>query len=218
MSKFFGGPGIGRSASPFGDAKTVGAVLLLVKGGGEGNSSNSGGAGGNRVGGTVARGSGGSGSSGGSDTAQTKNELARAAKKGLPGGGAGTETVLFLVQNWSMSNAERTQEVVTLGDTEHIYTFGRVLPKLSVTGYFISIKSASDIHTYPSDKILKLWEKSLRAKVGGKSNQPNAIVYIEALGSSLQCVAENLTLGGNVGQEVLVEATLQLTVLDTGKK
>jgi hypothetical protein len=125
----------------------------------------------------------------------------------------GTSGFSFLIQSWNLVRSERTQEVVTLAETNHMYTFGRNLPKVTVSGYFINANAAGSGGT-PSDAIFEIWENVMRARKCGESNSAKVIVRLKALKETLRCVAESLTLNGNVGQEALIDATLQLTVLN----
>lgn len=124
-------------------------------------------------------------------------------------------TASFLIQSWSVMRSERTQEVVTLAETEHIYTFGKNLPKVTVSGYFINPNTGASIQNQEkADAIPPLWKENIRAKLSGERNLPLVIVQLEATKDVLECVADSITYSGNVNQESLIEATLQLTVIN----
>lgn len=125
------------------------------------------------------------------------------------------EGLQFLVQDWRYELAERQQEVVTLAETEHIYTFGRILGRATVTGFFINGNTAlGKQQGNNSHNVIPSWEDRLRAKISGLEQNPTAIVSLDALNEILLCVATNISLGASVQREALVDGTIQLIVLD----
>jgi len=124
--------------------------------------------------------------------------------------------VRFLIQDWNLNLTERIQEVVTLAETEHVYTFGRAISKLSLRGYFISSKArCSNLSDFfDTKKLLKEWSKTLRAKKSGEKKQPLAFVAIDPLGAFFKCVVVSMNLSNSVSQEVLLNADLQMLILE----
>ena len=119
----------------------------------------------------------------------------------------------FLVQSWTLVRSERIQEVVTLAETEHVYTFGKNLPRVTMSGYFINSKTRGRQDTQ-SREVSLFWKTILRAKISGQEGKLNVVVALDAMNDTLQCVAESINVSGNVNQEALIEATLQLVVLN----
>lgn len=132
--------------------------------------------------------------------------------------------LLFLIQQWNLVKGERVQEVKTLADTGHLYTFGKELPRIEVSGYFISTtgspKTAENIRRRKivSDEVLEIWD-SVRAKaIGAEFSTLGAFSYLAAdihpLGRTFFGVGINLQLNNSISLETMVNGTFTIIVME----
>lgn len=129
----------------------------------------------------------------------------------------------FLIQNYQFNPSERVQESYTLAETEHLYTFGRTLPRLVVTGYFLNsnTKGSTTIPTLSSagrrtlsKDIIKIWEDMIRAKRAGQDKQPTVRVAISPLNTMFLCVPISMSLVQGIDLEALVQVSIEMLVLN----
>ena len=146
-------------------------------------------------------------------TSQVRNSISEAQSIPNPFSSIGV-----LVQSFNLSFSERVDEVLTLSETEHIYTFGRTLPKVSVSGLLINknteIIKQGKIARPSSKEIVKNWEEGLRAKMSGIDSKPTALVKIDSIGRVLKGVATQMTLGSSVQQEAMIQISLQIIITE----
>jgi len=129
--------------------------------------------------------------------------------------------LIFIIQSFSIQKAERTQEVRTLADTSHLYTFGKELPRMMIDGFFINstLSPKGDIDQLrhggiSSDDILDLWDNAMRAKTIGTSQVPISVL-INPLGNRVfKGVGSNLNISNNIAQEALISASFTLIITE----
>lgn len=189
MSNIYGPPGVGKLSSVFTGDKG-GSGLILVK----------------------------------FDDSDPGKPKGRAASKRiftLPRGTRSNEgapppnSLVMLIQDWTWVASERVQPNYTLSETEHIYTFGRTLPTMNVTGLVVNkdVKGARFFSNFNAQTLRERWESTLRARKSGEANKPRVLVQVDELGATFKGVAVNLQINKNLGNEAFVTATLSVLIL-----
>jgi len=132
----------------------------------------------------------------------------------------------FLIQSWNLIKAERLQEVKTLADTEHLYTFGKELPRIELSGYFInktlSPKMSASFETQErttSSEILRIWDEMRAKSIGQLSSDSDIIdplvsVEIAPLERVFFGVGVNLRLTNTITMEALIDASFTVLVME----
>ena len=125
--------------------------------------------------------------------------------------------VIILVQNHAIDFGERTQEVTTLSETEHLYTFGRRLPRLTIQGLVLGsaiiTKGQAFFNGYDNNKLLFDWEKQMRARKSGEQNKPKVQVYLEDFAKTFSGVATRMMVNKDLSNEAMASVTLEIIVL-----
>ena len=119
----------------------------------------------------------------------------------------------FLVQNYSFQLSERIQEVYTLSETNHLYTFGNNLARLSISGFFIHPGVGSWNSGDTSKEFYESYN-SIRAKKSGEEGETLVKVRLNAFGKSFDCVLVSASFSQSAGNEVLVSTDLSFIVMD----
>ena len=137
-----------------------------------------------------------------------------------------TNDLVFIVQSYQLQKAERVQEVRTLADTAHLYTFGKELPRLMLEGMFINSILSPQGHVQfldhrsnfsTSETILDIWDQSMRAKtvavgVEGLAQFPIE-VDLTSLGRTFSGVGVGLNLSNNISMEAMIPASFTLIIM-----
>lgn len=126
-----------------------------------------------------------------------------------------SKTLTMLVQSWSYNASERVQENHTLSETEHIYTFGHVLPKISITALVVhkKIKGKSFLNNYTGGSLRKDWEDFIRARKSGEQNKPLVLVQLDELEGTFKGVATGMSINKDLSNEAFLVVNLAITVL-----
>lgn len=123
----------------------------------------------------------------------------------------------FLIQNYQFDISERTQEVTTLAETEHLYTFGRNLTRLTITGYFLNddMEGAEQIEggNFTSKDLLTLWDNEIRAKKAGEAKTPSVEVRLSTYVKTFKCVPIAMNVSHSVDTEALIQASITMIVM-----
>jgi hypothetical protein len=134
--------------------------------------------------------------------------------------------LVFLIQSFTIQKNERIQEVRTLADTEHLYTFGKELPRFIVNGYIINeILASETAQQYAfhrggtgskSSQILDLWDSSIRAKSIGTNFEGSFPVQIDLtpLNRVLFGVGVNMNIGNDINLESLLTASFTFIITE----
>ena len=141
----------------------------------------------------------------------------------------GPKDLVFIIQGYSIQKTERVQEVLSLADTSHLYTFGKVLPRLTFNGMFINsilcpkghaqyVDQVSEDST--SETILQLWEDAMRAKsigLTGGTVGPEGIfpvsVDLHSLKRTFFGVGADLNLSNTITMESMIPASFTLIIM-----
>lgn len=122
-----------------------------------------------------------------------------------------------VIQNVVVTKGERVQEVVTFGEGEHIYTFGKSVDRVTISGIvFIEEYLVDGISSTAkeriSTKLMTAWDK-MRAKSAGEKNDPQLMLVIKGIGA-FWCVGQGLNLTRDLNQEYAASFTLSALVID----
>jgi len=127
-----------------------------------------------------------------------------------------TGDIRLLIQSWSYTSSERVQENLTLSETEHIYTFGRSLPKVSLQAFVTheEIAGRTFLENSTGKSFLQIWEKFLRARKGGLKNTPSAYIVLSELGITASGVAVAMSLNKSLSNEALIVVNIEVLLLE----
>lgn len=116
-----------------------------------------------------------------------------------------------LITSVTLNQSERVQEILTLAEAAHVYTFGKNLPRVNIQGWTF-VDGMSDFGG--SEELNSNWMDQLRAKKAGESGSPNVQATIQGIGT-FNGIGIDLQVLRDVGNETVARFSLTILVIET---